>query len=169
MARKGENIYKRKDGRWEGRVLMEDKKYYSFYAKSYREVREKMRSAKPQEKSVSKTSSYSNKNAADLFQSWLNNGLSERLKPSTYESYYQCMHKYVLPYFNQPENEQLTDISVVRFVKQMKENNSLSKAYQRKILSIFKTALREISKNIPEYTSVVTNITCLYNERTATY
>ncbi|WP_312071613.1 site-specific integrase [Anaerotignum propionicum] len=159
MARKGENIYKRKDGRWEGRVLMENKKYYSIYAKSYKEVREKMRNAKPQEKSVSKTSSYSNKNAADLFQSWLNNGLSERLKPSTYESYYQCMHKYVLPYFNQPENEQLTDISVVRFVKQMKENNSLSKAYQRKILSIFKTALREISKNIPEYTSVVTNIT----------
>ncbi len=158
MARKGENIYKRKDGRWEGRVLMQNKKYYSFYAKSYREVREKMKNAKPQEKSVPKLPTFCSNNAFGLFESWLNSELAERLKPSTYESYYQCMHKYVLPHFNQPENEQLTDISVVRFVKQIKDNNGISKSYQRKILSIFKTALREISKENPEYASMITNI-----------
>ena len=40
MARKGENIYKRKDGRWEARfILSHDKdghaKYRSVYARSY--------------------------------------------------------------------------------------------------------------------------------------
>ncbi|MDE6745003.1 MAG: hypothetical protein K2J72_00040, partial [Oscillospiraceae bacterium] len=44
MARRGENIYKRKDGRWEGRYKNGFKpdgktRYSSVYGKSYSEVR----------------------------------------------------------------------------------------------------------------------------------
>ncbi|MDE5770643.1 MAG: hypothetical protein K2I06_03280 [Ruminococcus sp.] len=47
MARRGENIYKRKDGRWEGRYkcgFNSDGKsrYRSVYAMTYQEVREKL-------------------------------------------------------------------------------------------------------------------------------
>ena len=47
MARKGENIYKRKDGRWEGRYRTDNpadgrKKYCSVYGKTYKEVKEKL-------------------------------------------------------------------------------------------------------------------------------
>ena len=47
MPRKGENIYKRKDGRWEGRYLKsrtpEGKAKYGYvYAKTYREVKNKL-------------------------------------------------------------------------------------------------------------------------------
>ena len=47
MSRHGENIRKRKDGRWEGRyaIYSEEKKkkiYHSIYGKSYEEVKEKM-------------------------------------------------------------------------------------------------------------------------------
>ena len=47
MSRKGENIYKRKDGRWEGRYIKgydsNNKAIYGYvYAKSYREVKNKM-------------------------------------------------------------------------------------------------------------------------------
>lgn len=46
MARKGRNIYKRKDGRWEGRILYpkgyEKKGYLSLYGHTYKEVKEKM-------------------------------------------------------------------------------------------------------------------------------
>lgn len=41
MPRRGENIYKRKDGRWEGRILKPDGKYQYVYAKTYKEVKEK--------------------------------------------------------------------------------------------------------------------------------
>ena len=41
MPRRGENIYKRKDGRWECRILKPDGKYRYAYAKSYKEVKEK--------------------------------------------------------------------------------------------------------------------------------
>ena len=41
MPRRGENIYKRKDGRWEGRILKPDGKYQYVYAKTYKEIKEK--------------------------------------------------------------------------------------------------------------------------------
>lgn len=48
MPRRGENIYKRKDGRWEARYVKEinldgSKKYGSVYGKSYAEVKDKQR------------------------------------------------------------------------------------------------------------------------------
>ena len=47
MSKKGENIYKRKDGRWEGRYIkchdQNGKAYYEYvYAHSYKEVKEKL-------------------------------------------------------------------------------------------------------------------------------
>lgn len=49
MPRKGENIYKRKDGRWEARYIRDrtesGKAVYGYvYAKSYYEVKRKVRS-----------------------------------------------------------------------------------------------------------------------------
>ena len=51
MARRGENIYKRKDNRWEGRYIKgydyKGKAQFGYvYAKTYREVREKLTAAK---------------------------------------------------------------------------------------------------------------------------
>ena len=48
MPRKGENIYKRKDGRWEGRYIKSKTaagttSYGYCYGKSYKEVKEKLR------------------------------------------------------------------------------------------------------------------------------
>ena len=50
MSRKGENIYKRKDGRWEGRykkgVASNSRTIYgSCYGKTYREVKKSSRTA----------------------------------------------------------------------------------------------------------------------------
>ena len=46
MPRTGENIYKRKDGRWEGRYIKErvdgKARYGAVYARSYKEVKEKL-------------------------------------------------------------------------------------------------------------------------------
>ena len=51
MPRKGENIYKRKDGRWEGRYIKEKDsnnktKYGYIYGKTYREVKYKLQEAR---------------------------------------------------------------------------------------------------------------------------
>lgn len=51
MAKTGENIYKRKDGRWEGRFISTRKtdgkaKYTSVYARTYAEVKAKLEERK---------------------------------------------------------------------------------------------------------------------------
>ena len=51
MPRRGENIYHRKDGRWEGRYIKgknsEGKTVYGYvYSKTYSEVKEKLMKAK---------------------------------------------------------------------------------------------------------------------------
>ena len=52
MPRRGENIRKRKDGRWEGRYIKGydsakgKAKYASIYGKTYSEVKKKMNEAK---------------------------------------------------------------------------------------------------------------------------
>lgn len=50
MSRQGENIYKRKDGRWEGRYIKDyvngKTKYGYVFAKTYKEVKSKLIAAK---------------------------------------------------------------------------------------------------------------------------
>jgi len=150
MPRKGENIYKRKDGRWEGRQLKEDGKYQYFYGKSYREVKEKIRNFLENRKSFENTHMKSVKKASGQFEAWLEGEILDRVKPSTYESYYNCIQKYVVPFFIRNENEQITEDSVSGFVKALKNEASISESYKKKILAVFKTALREILKNTPD-------------------
>ncbi|WP_283610743.1 site-specific integrase [Clostridium sp. CIES53] len=158
MPRRGENIYKRKDGRWEGRVLRSDGKYRYVYAKSYKEVKEKKRLLQDSE-GHEKKHQYKTHTTADLFREWLFGGLSGRVKPSTYESYYRCLTKYVIPFFEKKGNEYITTEKAREFVIQLQYCDYLSDSYKRKILSIFKTALRNIGKTSGDFEAILKMIT----------
>lgn len=150
MPRKGENIYKRKDGRWEGRQLKEEGKYQYFYGKSYREVKEKVRNFLENKKSFERINKKQGQKASAQFEAWLEGEILDRVKPSTYESYYNCTKKYVIPFFSRSENERITADSVSRFIRALKNEASISESYKKKILGVFKTALRELLKNSPD-------------------
>ncbi len=149
MPRKGENIYKRKDGRWEGRSLRANGKYRYFYASTYREVRAKMKEAWQEREAEKKNTIPLPTNPGELFQSWLSDTVSERVKPTTYESYYHCIHGYVIPYFKSIEYQPMSQSCVCGFVKSISENASISQTYKRKIISVFKMSIREIYKDYP--------------------
>lgn len=153
MSRRGENIYKRKDGRWEGRILRQNGKYQYLYAKSYREVKEKMKYF--HENKVEKKQFKNLSKASELFDLWLKGDVSHQVKPSTYESYHSCMHKYVIPFFQKNENAQITVDSVRAFVRLIRENTSIGEASRKKILTIFKIALKEILKDLPMSHSIL--------------
>lgn len=150
MPRRGENIYKRRDGRWEGRILKQDGKYLYFYGKSYKELKEKMK--KNTEDKPNKNINQINQSitAQMLFQTWLEEHVAQKVKPTTYESYYHCIHKYVLPYFRQPENEHITKDSVQGFVQILQEDTSIAQTSKARVLSIFKAALKHILQNSQE-------------------
>lgn len=156
MPRRGENIYKRKDGRWEGRVLKPDGKYQYVYSRTYREVKEKKKMLQERIAFVSSQRQSSAGSATEAFENWLNGDLFKRVKPSTYESYYRSTKKYVIPYFQRNGGNCFTEQTVTEFTKQIIEDKTLSGSYKRKILSIFKTSLREILKG--SYDSVLGGI-----------
>ncbi|MEY8353967.1 tyrosine-type recombinase/integrase [Lachnospiraceae bacterium 54-53] len=154
MPRRGENIYKRKDGRWEGRTLKQNGKYQYFYSRTYKGVKEKMKSYQESQKSGKEKRSGNGKDAITLFESWLEE-VSLRVKPSTYESYYRCINKYVIPFFEQEKDKEITEPAVLRFVKNVRENGVLAESSKKKNLTIFKIALKEILKGSPECFSII--------------
>ncbi len=98
MPRRGENIYKRKDGRWEGRIkktvcLPNERKYKSVYGKSYREVRAKMEAARKELEENGEQCIFSMAEAAEMWMKDKGYGW----KTTTYASYLQIVDKYIVP------------------------------------------------------------------------
>lgn len=94
MSRRGDNIHKRCDGRWEGRYIYrrrDDGKavYKSVYANSYTECSEKLKSAKSDTLPISKPITVS-----QLFLLWLLNR-KNTVKQSTYSNYKTLYNCYI--------------------------------------------------------------------------
>ena len=101
MPRKGENIYKRKDGRWEGRYIKSKlptvKTVYGYvYAKTYRDVKAKLYRAAI---SCPKASNDSITARCDCFSivasEWFDN-IVPQIKDSTANKYRNLLHSYFL-------------------------------------------------------------------------
>lgn len=97
MPRRGENIYKRKDGRWEARYVKEimldgTKKYGSVYAKTYREVKAKQRTKINQSPGNTVNSA---ETIGDLMNEWL--AVSKKqIKISSYRKYQTVVQNHIL-------------------------------------------------------------------------
>lgn len=132
MARHGENIRKRKDGRWEGRYAVynaekQKQVYRSVYGKTYREVREKLHLHKnPSAKE------HFMENCSVLFmdaaQGWLTEVKSKR-KPSTYAKYRQLLHNHVEQNFSNRLLSEITDALVREQLPSHLSENTLKSIY----------------------------------------
>ena len=107
MSRRGENIYKRKDGRWEARLIIgrnsDNKiKYKYLYAKSYREAKEKLLKARVAYQDSQKTESVSNEDIKtdtleNMAEKWFLYK-SANVKLSTVNKYRIALDHYIIPY-----------------------------------------------------------------------
>lgn len=105
MSRKGENIYKRKDGRWEGRYKKGRKvtgqlKYGYIYGKTYKEVKQNLYVYKLRYHHLIQLHGES----ALLYEEWAIIWLTQQqgqLKASTYSTYLYKLQKYVFPTLGQ--------------------------------------------------------------------
>lgn len=100
MARKGENIFKRKDGRWEARYIHHYEngkaKYRYLYGASYKDVKQKKLDElckKEKEKDNKKQSGIT---FTELSMRWLDD-VKSNVKESTYTRYYRTVTKYIVP------------------------------------------------------------------------
>jgi len=127
MSRRGENIHKRKDGRWEGRYIDYHKSdgsphYKSVYGRSYTEVKEKMSKLKAVPKVQRQVTSLLT--TEQLFLMWLDDKKIQ-LKESSYANYHQVIHGHLIPYFHGLKSDQLTNEKVNKFVKDKLEHGRL--------------------------------------------
>lgn len=103
MPRRGENIYKRKDGRWEGRFIKERisgaTKYGYVYGKTYSEVKKKLEYEKTRCYQCSNVQSDSKQ--AMMFKKicelWLAD-IKSTIKESSYVRYRNVTSNYIIPY-----------------------------------------------------------------------
>lgn len=101
MPRKGENIYKRKDGRWEGRYIRsydsEHKAKYAYvYGKTYSEVKRKLTE---QRDNVQKVQPTKNKSSTygELLDCWLHS-MQLNTKESTQARYTHLIKTHIKPH-----------------------------------------------------------------------
>ncbi|KAF1297556.1 hypothetical protein BAU15_07545 [Enterococcus sp. JM4C] len=153
MARRGENIYKRKDGRWEGRYIIghhpNGKARFGYiYDRTFREVRRKLREKKQQYQSIIPSSTEYQGTVTQWVQEWLQGSIRRNVKISTYTTYHYKMVHYVCPYFETISLSRLTTATVQGFVDYL-STLGLSATTIRTTIQILKRSLREaIKRNI---------------------
>lgn len=137
MPKTGENIYKRKDGRWEGRYIKSRKdgktKYGSVYAHSYREVKKKLETAKKQPP-ITKGD-----RIADVGEQWLLDS-AVSLKKTSVNKYEDILRCYILPEFGEKRLPEVTNQWLIEFANSLlvnvgAKNQGLSPATVAEILS----------------------------------
>ncbi|ALS00968.1 hypothetical protein ATZ33_06170 [Enterococcus silesiacus] len=146
MTRKGENIYKRKDGRWEGRYIKkrdsEGRIIYGYtYGKRYIEVKSKLIILKAQ---------YYEPNALRIFNGdleewsvyWLYHYKKSTIKQSTFFNYKWLIKKYILPYIGEKRIGDLTNEDIRSYIETL-EKLGLSHGTTNNIFILLKKILEE--------------------------
>ena len=128
MSRKGENIYKRKDGRWEGRYKCGfDKngktKYKSVYSKTYKDCKEKLNCVKCTQKNENKDIKIF-LTVKELLDEWLKN-IILKVKKSTVNTYTVIIRNHILPVMAQIPIYKITPTFLNNFVTEKLNNGRL--------------------------------------------
>lgn len=139
MAKAGSNIYRRKDGRYEGRVLhgktvYQKPKYIYVYGKTLKEVKEKMRSLKEAEETEENSSMTL---IRDCAREWMEKKRGQ-WKPTTYDAYRRLVDRYVIPVLGNYRAEEVTTGVLEAFLKEVRKlsGKKLTEAYQKYICSL---------------------------------
>lgn len=142
MARRGENIYKRKDGRYEGRYI----KYYDtsgkavygyVYSRSYSEVKELLAKYKTERPTRQSKNTF----LSEWLKSWLKS--QGTLKPTTKQIYKSHIDNYINPNLGKIPLKKLNGDILQGFINDL----NLSASTVKNIFSILKSALSSAEDN----------------------
>jgi integrase len=130
MPRKGENIHKRPDGRWEGRYPLfykEDKTihYGSVYARTYKEAKRKLEAARQSHPFLYQREAARCETFHALILLYLEDA-RQNLKESSYVLYRRRCEQYILPALGDIKCTSLTSDRIARFLEEKKRTDGLS-------------------------------------------
>lgn len=150
MPRRGENIYKRKDGRWEGRYIRSygengKAQYASVYGKTYTETKEKLTVCKvTNRKKIKDTCKLT---VRELMELWLADR-AEKVKDSSYACYADLVRLHICPELGAGQVRDMTAEKLEQFLTAKKKTGrkdgkgGLSAKTISDILFVLKSALK---------------------------
>ena len=146
MGRKGENIYKRKDGRWEARFIKERSAdgsicYGYCYGRSYHEAKEKVNCAKA---ALLNHFPMAEKTKKEHFEYYCNEWLQMKrsnVKKSTFVKYDTILEKHIKPRLGKYFPETFSEILIEQFSYELLHEEKLSVKTVRDVLSVLHSVL----------------------------
>ncbi|MDO5148512.1 MAG: site-specific integrase [Oscillospiraceae bacterium] len=128
-------IYKRKDGRWEGRIYKGNGNYVSYYAHSRQDIEELL--LHMSEKSEYSECSHS---FQELFTQWFDN-ISLNIKESTACNYKMKANTHLIPYFKDISCSAVNEKDIYGFINIKREEN-LSDRYIADMIVMVKSVFK---------------------------
>lgn len=130
MPRRGENIYKRKDGRWEARYVKEvmpdgKKKYGSVYADNYKDVKAKQQQCLLHPTKVICNSM--NLTVGVMISEWLDS-IKNQVKPNTYQKYESVCKNHIVKVLGSVLVKLISNYTIINFTNHLKEKNLSAKS-----------------------------------------
>lgn len=149
MPRRGECIYKRKDGRWEGRYIADydlngKARYASVYSKSYADVKRKLMEKKQTKKNSSEATDIHIK---DILYLWLDNNRLN-LRVQTFNKYKRLIETQIAPDIGDINLAKIDVTTINKFLYSKSQNGrldghgGLSSSYIKTIAYILYAALK---------------------------
>lgn len=154
MSKKGENIYRRKDGRWEARYIRsyapDGRARYGYcYGRTYHEAKDKVNTARAA--LISHTPEKENerrKRLAVFCDEWLMLKRS-KVKDSTYVKYHTIIEKHIKPGLGGCFVTSLTSLLVEQFAYDLMHGDELSAKTVKDILTVLHAVLQYAQKQSP--------------------
>ncbi|WYJ94646.1 hypothetical protein A5889_002159 [Enterococcus sp. 9D6_DIV0238] len=145
MVKKGENIYKRKDGRWEGRYIKErtlkNKIVYGYiYGRQYAEVKERLTVIKAKYLLSDYSMTRYNGTIETFISNWMMSTMKYIVKPTTYSNYVRLIKRHIIPSVGSIELQKITQEDVQTLVYQLAQQQFASGTI-RNVFNILKKAL----------------------------
>ncbi len=167
MARRGENIYKRKDGRWEARYPKSYTEGHIVYGYVYGQTYSEAKSKRTQPLSDAKTSTLvttkklsSGKVMRDLVNEWLNQKRGS-VKEATYVRYRHLYKKHIDEQFGMIKLKKLDVAAIETYIRaKQKTTDGLAPKTIQDILSVYRLLIAYgVEKNLlpPESMSMARN------------
>lgn len=154
MSKKGENIYKRKDGRWEARYIKGytadgTAKYGYCYGKTYRTAKEKVNTARAEVLTAPSNKEGKLRCRFSIYcDEWLKLKRS-RVKNSTYAKYLTVTENHIKPRLGNCFVSSLTTVSVEEFAYELLHGEGLSPKTVKDVLAVLHSVLKYTEKQLP--------------------
>ena len=150
MPRRGANIYRRKDGRWEGRIKKGEnvngkRGYISVYGKTYGEVKERMEYVRSQCRSRGKEAAGT---LGEAVSAWLEEKRA-CWKQTTYATYLHMARRHILPGLGDVPLDRVDGELLEGFVQDIRYKNresGLSNGYLRNVCGVILRSMKHMKK-----------------------